>query len=348
MKSFIRLLITLCVASFFFSAPTVKAQDNGGEITILFAYTTSAAISAGSVKNLKRNIDGGMLLLNDALANNFFPYSISAVAEYVEVEYGAVPSKNDVHNLLTELDKTDGKFNKIHQFRQQKKADIVCLVFSGYTMGQANLNGDMMVCHYKAFDKSYVFPHEFGHIMGATHEAGMLITVNGTSYRTITNNQGVAIPYFSTNDEYDIEVDGNTEFVRLGDASHDNLATMAKNAPSKSQLGEKLSSVASSSSAATAKLVNPMTAKTPAGKAPFSVSSFVVASDGKMTIKYDTSDAVEFSVEGFDGNKSFGGFKGNLDPSKKEMVVQHWSSTYSKDKYILSIKGKQLKSYTMP
>ncbi len=325
------------------------ALPPAGEITILIAYTTSAAIAAGGPKNIKRDVDNGLRLLNDALVNNNIPYSVRAIVEYVEVEYGAAPTNSAVTDLLAELRKTNGKFNKVHQFRQQKKADIVCLVFSGYTMGMADLNGAMMVCHYSAFGDSYVFPHEFGHVMGATHEAGMNFNFGeNQSYRTIATNGGVSIPYFSEPRSITMTIAGTSRTFSIGDATHNNAGTIRTNAPAKSTLGDPLTPVASVANAAAAKLVDPLTAPMPGGGAPpYTISSFTVALDGNMTIRYQCSDAVAFTIEGYDPNL-FGGFGSNLDPSKPEMTVRHWGSAYPGDRYVLKINGVEVKSYLVP
>ncbi|HMG14935.1 MAG TPA: hypothetical protein VK590_05790, partial [Saprospiraceae bacterium] len=243
--------------------------QNANEITVLFAYTTNAAFSAGGAANIKRNVDIGLKNLNDALKNSNVSYSVRAIDEFVEVEYNNTAADfSSVDQLLKELRKVDGKFNKVHQFRKQKQADIVCLIFGGYGMGYADLNGEMMVCNYEEgiFGGSYIFPHEFAHNLGATHEAAMLFDwKEAGSRRTLEGNGAVAIPYFSEDRTITMDVAGAKRTFALGDASHDNAKTIRKNAPAKSKLGENLGNVAASNNALAAKLVNPLSVQAPQG-----------------------------------------------------------------------------------
>ncbi|MEK7256706.1 MAG: M12 family metallo-peptidase, partial [Bacteroidota bacterium] len=323
--------------------PNIRAAAT--EITILFAYTDKAAVAAGSPAEIKKRVDVGMTNLNAAFVNNGIGYTVKAIAEYVEVEYDAAPTEDDVDALLAELRNPDGKFNKVHQYRKQKQADVVCLIFTGFSMGKADLNGSMMVMHHGAgaFGGSYVFPHEFGHVMGATHEAGKRFTIGNTTYRTISNNGGVSIPYYSQ-DKKTITYMGQS--LTIGDAEHDNAGTILKNASAKSNLGENLPNVPASANAAPAKLVNPATAPTPPGGPFCAVISFTCTQKGHITITYISSDATEFKVEGFDDKgKSFGGFGGQLDPSKT-LLESDFYELFPGDKYVMTIGGKEVGSYT--
>ena len=334
------------------AASGCRVNPPNTEITILFAYTTSAAIAAGGPKNIKRDVDYGMGLLNTALVNNNIPLTVRAITQYVEVDYGAASTDAAVTDLLTELRKTNGKFNKVHQFRQQKQADMVCLVFSGYTMGKADLNGAFMVCHYAAFNDSYVFPHEFGHVLGATHEAGMNFSFGeGPTYRTIAANGGVSIPYFSEPRTITLSLAGANRSVTLGDASHNNAGTIRTNMTAKSALGEALTPVANAAGAANAKLVDPLTASMPTGSAaPYTITSFTVSSTGTINVKYSCTDAVTIKVEGYDAGATtpFGGFSTSLNPSVQTVDLPGWGNPYPGDRYELKVNNVVIKTYTAP
>lgn len=332
------------------TAPGCRVNPPNTEITILFAYTTSAAIAAGGPANIKRNVDHGMGLLNAALVNNQIPLTVRAITEYAEVDYGAASSDAAVTDLLAELRKTNGKFNKVHQFRQQKRADIVCLVFSGYAMGKADLNGTFMVCHVSTFGDTYVFPHEFGHVMGATHEAGMNFTFGENAYRTIANTGGFSIPYFSEPRSVTLSLAGANRTFTIGDASHNNAGTIRTNMPAKSTLGEALPAVPNATGAAPAKLVDPLTAPMPAGgAAPYTITSFTQKADGNFTLQYTCSDAVVVRVEGFaQNNTSFGWFTETLDPSASTKLLGGWGPAYPGDRYELKINNVLVKTINVP
>jgi len=314
------------------------------EITILFAYTTQAACAVGGPKEIKSRVDGGMKLLNEALKNSNIGCTVTAVPEFVEVQYGSAKNKDEVSTLLTELGKPSGKFNKVHQFRQQKKADMVCLIFSGYTMGLANCPGEFMVTHYETFGSSYVFPHEFGHNLGATHEAGMHFSSNGQTFRTVSNNGGVSIPYYSEkNRTISYAFPKETKTITLGDATHDNAGTMRARVAQQSAFGEGLQAVASVSDALSAQLVNPTTARAPiACENPFTIKAcYISQSEKSLIIDYECSDIVKIKLElkDKDGHSiNFGGFNPNLSPDKVKYSHGPFNEPFQTgDKFILTV-----------
>jgi hypothetical protein len=329
--------------------PAITAdQPVNNEITMLFAYTTQAACAVGGVAKIKENVENGLKLLNEALVNSNIGYTVRAIPEYVEVEYGAVPSKTDVDDLIaTIFPAKDGIFNKVHQFRKQKQADMVCLIFSGYGMGQAQLNGDLMVTHYSTFGGSYVFPHEFGHNLGATHEAGMRFNFGRQIYRTVSNNGGVAIPYFSENNRTISRTEnGETKTIQLGDASHDNVSTMKSNAKKKVSLGENLADVPSVSNALPAKLVNPGSAPMPpCQQESVTIEKCYIDDRGVLTIEYEAVDEVSFNGQMVDKeNNPFQGtgFRSNLKPGESKWENRYGVEVEPGDKYIVTIKEKKL------
>lgn len=303
-----------------------KAQ---GEIKVLFAYSTQAACAAGGPTEIKKNADNGMRLLNEALKNSNIGYRAVAIPEFVEVNDGFAVTDADVDEMLAELGNPDGKYNKIHKFRQEKQADVVCLIFAGYTMGKAQLGtesrpGQFMVNHYKAFGNDYVFPHEFGHNLGATHEAGMKFHYGGPTYRTISNNQGYAIPYYSEKDRtVSYEIQGQMRSVKLGDAMHDNAGTMRNVARALAVAGESLGAVTAVSNAVSARLVDPATASMPSD----CQNSFTVIDcqfvGTEFIINYEALDAVNISLELRDQSGNPIQIQGGYSPTLKSHENQY-------------------------
>ncbi|MGA9768480.1 MAG: M12 family metallo-peptidase [Blastocatellia bacterium] len=224
MKSQNRILTTGAVIIFTFAvawqslaSPVTNSANGQNTIDILFAYTTEAATEAGGLTALKvAYIDNGVRLLNEALTNSQTNAQIRVIPKLIEVSGVPVPqSQQDVSNILAALSKPDGDFSQVHQYRQQLKADILVLIFNGSVkMGKANLgqapvdsnrNRACMVTHLATFGESYVFPHEFAHILGCNHQNEKGITPYAAGYnpgdgwRTIEANGGIAVPYFSAN-----------------------------------------------------------------------------------------------------------------------------------------------------
>ncbi len=271
----------------------ITSNPLAGNITVLFVYTKRVAKEiGGGAPEIKKQVDNGMNLLNEALNNSQIGYQAKAIAQFVEVDMDE--DVTDARALLRELGQEDGKYNKIHQIRQQKQADIVCLIFSGEMKGIANLYGDLMVCHYSTFDGSYVFPHEFGHNLGAVHsnKDGEVaysrkyhFNFRGNWYRTVSNNGGISIPYFSEDrtinyafkyQDEKSEWKTETKTIKLGDADYNNAATMRKQAPKTAQFGEQLKPVPSVMNAYAVRLVDPSTEPIPAGgKVNFESLGFV-------------------------------------------------------------------------
>ncbi|MEZ4963597.1 MAG: hypothetical protein R2791_00020 [Saprospiraceae bacterium] len=333
----------------------VQAGVAQKELTILFAYTNQAACAAGGPAEIKKNVDYGLGLLNTALSNSNVGYRVVAISEYVEVEDGFASTDDEVGELLKELKKPDGKYNKVHQFRQSKKADIVCLVYAGYAMGKAECPGEFMVCHYGVFGDSYIFPHEFGHNLGATHEAAMggssgaypMASIKGQKYRSVSGNGGPSIPYYS--DDRTITYEGQS--VRIGDASHNNVATMRTNAQRISQAGEALTAVSAVSNAASAKLVNPSSAPMPQGcQSSYTIEKcYITGSD--LMIEYKAKDLVRFKFQmyGEDGQPApfSGGYDPTLKPNETSYKLSFGPPAFSpKEKIVLTI--NESKEMTCP
>jgi len=248
-----------------------------GEITVLFAYTKYISMDCGGAQAIKKKVDNGMKLLNEALVNSNIGYRAKAIVEYVEVDI--TKSTTDKRAELNELMKVDGKYNKVHQYRKQKQADIVCLIINGNKGGVANLNGQFMVCDLlNSFNSTWIFPHEFGHNLGAEHSPKPMgnkyrFEFEGAMYpfRTVSNNGGWSIPYFSEDRtitytfEYQDSKDNfkpitKTKTIKIGGPDYNNAAKMRTQAPKTARYGEELKDVTPVANAYGAKLVTPATA----------------------------------------------------------------------------------------
>lgn len=325
-----------------------------GEITILFAYTKKAAMEiGGGPAEIKKKVDYGMKLLNESLSNSQIGYKATAIPQFIEVDMSQ--DVTDAHKELSELAKVDGKYNQIHKVRKDKQADIVCLIFSGEKQkkGIAQLNGDMMVCHFQVFDDSYIFPHEFGHNLGAVHSNADLNTndpkwtwkyhfdYRGSKYRTVSNNGGISVPYYSENRtiDYDFKYqDENDNYkwktekktIKLGDENYDNASKMRIQAKKAALFGEQLGAVQANSSAYKTKLVNPANEPIPAGgKVAFRFIDFTYNETSRLaTFTYDASqtycqDYKEYKIKAVNASgKPIGGLgqSGGMNPGNPKKV----------------------------
>lgn len=282
--------------SFMFAFFQISVGQNK-EITILFAYTTKAAMEVGGHKEIKKNVDNGLKLLNEGLTNSNIGYKAVAIPEFVHVKDLSIQENSD---LISEFAKADGRYNKVHKFRKTKRADLLCLIFEGGSnkTSKGMLNGEVMVVTAKgAWDGSWIFPHEFGHVLGAIHGDDVgngknyNFTIDGTRYRTISNNGGVSIPYFSEDRTVNHVKDGKSHSIKIGDKDYQNAVTMRKNAPQKAALGDNLPDVSDAPNALDAELVNPETVPDPPGtKTPFALKTFNFSKNGKLTIVWDASE----------------------------------------------------------
>ncbi|RMF25086.1 MAG: hypothetical protein D6765_10835, partial [Bacteroidetes bacterium] len=160
---FLLTLFFLCSAFVLTPPPSPSGSGAGasdepqaGEITILFAYTTKAAMEVGGPKEIKKNVDNGLRLLNEALENSRIGYKAVAVPQFVHIKDLSTQDAN-TSDLIGEFNKPDGKYNQVHQYRKQLKADLLCLIFEGGRTSKGMLNGEVMVVTAKgAWGGSYI------------------------------------------------------------------------------------------------------------------------------------------------------------------------------------------------
>ena len=287
----------------------------------MLAYSKESAVEiGGGVQEIKKQLELGLADLNTSLSNSNVGYRCVVNAKYVEVEGVGEIAKGQSKGLLGELRKPDGKYNNLHKIRKEFKADIVCLVFSGdENTCWGDLNGYFMVCHYESLNSGSIFAHEFGHNLGAIHsdkaekKTGKSYnwSYRGNNYRTVSNNGGIAIPYFSDNrtvtHEYRYQ-DPNDNYawkterkqVKLGDEHYNNVALMRKQAPIAQKAGESLPEVPDVPGALKVRKVNPDTEPLPAGaKDKFKFIDFTYNESTQLAqFTYNASEI--FMVEGHD------------------------------------------------
>ncbi len=348
------------------------------EITVLFAYTKKSALEiGGGPAQIQKQVDYGIKTLNECLTNSNIGYTARAVPQLVEVDMS-----NDVLDAraeLRELGKVDGKYNQVHQIRKEKQADIVCLIFSGEMKGIANLNGDMMVCYFGVFDDSYIFPHEFGHNLGAEHYPGektnspnnYLIDYRGNKYRTVSNNGGISVPYYAENRSVEHEFryqDANDNYkwktekktIKLGDENYNSVLGMRIQAVKAAMFGEKLAVVNTVAGAYPARLVNAATEPVPAGgKDAFKFIDFTYNKDSKKAVfTYNASQIYctsykEYKIGAIDqSGKEVAGFgvSGGMNPGSPNQAECDFKTYTASNGYVAELKqGSKIQLwYTAP
>ena len=298
-----------------------------GAITLLFAYSPQAACTAGGVPALQQQVAEGLTRLNEALRNSQIGYTVQAVPQWVEVAAEAAPDREAVHALLASLGQADGPFNQVHQVRQATQADLVCLLFAGAAMGLAQQDGDMMVAHPLTFGETYGFAHEFGHCLGATHAAGMQFQIGEEPYRTLSTYGGRALPYYSQDREVLYVHQGQALRVRLGDAQHDNAATMRRQAPHLARRGEGLAPVPVAAAALSTRVVEPGTvAASPDCPPAVVIDGCHIRPDQSLVICYRGTDAVRLQAQLLDQRGEYaGGFQTLLAPDQTCFVRAYFA-----------------------
>ncbi|MEM7368453.1 MAG: hypothetical protein AAF587_07600 [Bacteroidota bacterium] len=163
MKPFILSLfiwVGFCLPQFVIADSTVN------DISILFTYTTSAAIEAGSPKVLKDRIDRGISQINQRLQGHHIDWQIRAIAEYVEIEYEAI-QEAQLDDFLFQISRQNRAFNKVHGFRKKKKADLVCVITSGHQIAMLHEQEQFLLCHHSRIDQAEGFQQLLAELMGS-------------------------------------------------------------------------------------------------------------------------------------------------------------------------------------
>ena len=106
------------------SAPTAL-EDDGSQVDLLVVYTPAARIREGGQVGIEALISLGVDLANQAYDNSL----ISLQLRLVHTEEIAYAEAGDISSDLSRLrSTTDGVMDRVHQLRDQYKADLVALV----------------------------------------------------------------------------------------------------------------------------------------------------------------------------------------------------------------------------
>ena len=220
-----------------FDSPAANwARLNGGGIT---NFATMAVQKANTV------------LANTGFASTFRFRLVGVMA--VDAD-----GKGDLDSTLSHAQSGSGDWAAIMAMREDVGADVVSVMIDtgsaygttglGYSLSDGTAPSSFSehpynVCSVRAVAQSYTMVHEIGHNLGAGHSdrqqsspgpqlysysAGYYFKANGKNYHTIMayNDDGnggtyTAVPYFSSPDY-------TYEGVAVGDATHDNVRTIAE------------------------------------------------------------------------------------------------------------------------
>jgi hypothetical protein len=196
------------------SAPGASAEDTAD---VLVVYSPQARSAQGGHNAVKALIELAVAETNQAYEN-------SGAALRLRLVHMAQTSNEDstfTNNLSDLRGQNDGRYDEIHDLRDEYGADLVALIVRVTTYcGQAYLmtnvshsfrNWAFSVTSHICATGYYTFAHELGHNMGCAHDranASSGAYAYSFGYRTLNNNfrtvlaysPGSRIPYFSTPD----------------------------------------------------------------------------------------------------------------------------------------------------
>jgi peptidyl-Asp metalloendopeptidase len=195
--------------------PQRTPGSNECRIRLLVAYTPGAQINTMSTYNrtMIEHIELAILQMNQGYANSLADQRVELAYLYKTTDEETGNSTTDINDLR---DTSDGKWDEIHDFRNQYNADMVALVTDGSypdMCGRAygfdyDLGTDMFqITEYNCAVANFTLAHEYGHLQGCRHNVDSEITPfpfghgysQGAIYQTIMAVccGGVRVNYWS-------------------------------------------------------------------------------------------------------------------------------------------------------
>ncbi len=147
-------------------------------IDVLVAYTPGALASAGSTEAMEAQIETAVSLANTAYENSGVDLQLRLVHSYATTDEASESFSSDLGDFA---DTTDGRFDEVHNLRDQYGADMVVLMrepgqYCG--IGFRPYNSTLLALDTLAFSvvamnciSYHSFAHELGHNLGAHHNA---------------------------------------------------------------------------------------------------------------------------------------------------------------------------------
>ena len=206
----LRTAISIALIFVLSACDMTQEDDDRTAITLLAAYTPTAAESTGDIEALiARALDD----TNQAYQNSRIPIRLDLVG-VVEVEYTLTDRVQDLQRLVR---LGDGHLDTLHALRDAREADLVILVVDDRL---ATINAAVMAVPETAFAvvhagtmgaPDYALAHELGHLHGARHtpdsDANALPFAFGHAFRNdsvktiMSTGPQRALPYFSGPDQ---------------------------------------------------------------------------------------------------------------------------------------------------
>ena len=154
--------------------------DDGSIFDVLVVYTADARDGAGGTTAMEA-------LINQAVDETNFAYTESQITPRLRLAHTNLISYTETGDSSTDLNrlrgKTDGFMDSVHDLRETRGADLVCLIVESmpdacgraYVMTTLSAGFEsyaFSVVKRSCIGSTYVFAHELGHNMGCHHAVG--------------------------------------------------------------------------------------------------------------------------------------------------------------------------------
>jgi len=157
--------------------PQRTSESSECRIRLLVAYTPDAQTNTLSTYNrtMIEHVELAILQMNQGYANSLADQRVELAYLYKTTDVETGNSTNDINDLR---DTSDGKWDEIHDLRNQYDADMVALITDGsYSdmCGRAygfdyELEENMFqITEYNCAVANFSLAHEYGHLQGCRH-----------------------------------------------------------------------------------------------------------------------------------------------------------------------------------